>query len=120
MRIIHWVIFFRTTGCPPRSETPLTISSFARTVPKAGHQFTSASAKYVNRYFNSIRCFSSFESCFHSSAEKLGVSSSQTALTFVLPSVSNRDIKVAMGMALSASVSYHELKSCMNIHCVHL
>ena len=45
IRIDHCVIFLRTTGCPPRSETPFTISSFAKTVPKAGHQFTSVSAK---------------------------------------------------------------------------
>jgi hypothetical protein len=33
---------------PPRSETPFTISSFAKTVPNPGHQLTSVSA--VNLY----------------------------------------------------------------------
>lgn len=32
---------------PPRSETPSTTSSFDKTVPKAGHQFTATSSTYA-------------------------------------------------------------------------
>ena len=49
IRIDHCFIFLRSTGCAPRSDTPLTISSLAKTVPNAGHQFTSVSDKKVNR-----------------------------------------------------------------------
>lgn len=40
IRSIHCFIGRRTTGCPPRSLTPPTTSSLARTVPRAGHQLT--------------------------------------------------------------------------------
>ena len=49
MRIIHWRMVFLTTGWPPRSDKPSLTSSLASTVPKAGHQFTSLSARYAIR-----------------------------------------------------------------------
>ena len=42
-RSCHWVIFFCSTGWPPRTEYPSFTSSFASTVPRAGHQFTAVS-----------------------------------------------------------------------------
>ena len=101
----------RTTGCPPRSETPFTISSFAKTVPNAGHQFTSVSDKKVKRYCNKISCFLVFEKFFQSSAEKEIISSSETAFTFVFPSFSKTEIKVLMSSALSISLLYQELNN---------
>ena len=44
MRSIHWRIGRRTTGWPPRSLLPSITSSFASTVPSAGHQLTGTSA----------------------------------------------------------------------------
>ena len=100
IRIDHCVIFFLTTGCPPRSDTPFTISSFAKTVPKAGHQFTSVLAKYVNLYFNNISCCFSDEYPFHASAEKASTSSSHTAFTFSFPARSNSLINSEIDSAL--------------------
>ncbi len=41
---IHWRIGFLTTGWLPRSDLPSITSSFASTVPSAGHQLTGTSA----------------------------------------------------------------------------
>ena len=109
--MLHWVIFLRITVCPPRSETPFIISSLARTVPNPGHQFTSVSAKYVNRYCKSIFCCSSDENAFQSEAEKETIVSSQTAFTLAFPSFSKIAIKVATSSALSVFLLYQELKS---------
>ena len=43
--ILHCLIFFCSTGCPPLSENPFLISSFAKTVPSSGHQFTIVSER---------------------------------------------------------------------------
>ena len=45
IRIDHWRMSFCSTGKPPRTDEPFTISSFAKTVPNLGHQFTQVSAK---------------------------------------------------------------------------
>jgi hypothetical protein len=47
---IHCFIGRRSTGCPPRSDLPSMTSSFARTVPKAGHQFTATSSTYAKPF----------------------------------------------------------------------
>ena len=52
---IHCLSGIRTTGCPPRSLSPSITSSFASTVPNAGHQFTGTSALYASPRFNSCR-----------------------------------------------------------------
>ena len=101
IRIIHCVIFLRTTGYPPRSDNPLITSSLAKTVPKSAHQFTSASAKNVKRYFNNIACCSFSEKEFHSVAVNNVISSSAITFTFVFPSVENVSINLEIGSALS-------------------
>ncbi len=116
MRILHCIIFLRTTGCPPRSETPFTISSFANTVPKAGHQLTSVSDKKVRRYFKSIFCCFSDENSRHSAAENTSIESSQAALTWAFPSDSKTEISVSMASALSEVLWYHELNNWIKIH----
>ena len=118
--MLHCVIFLRITGKPPRSETPFTISSFAKTVPNPVHQLTSVSAKYVNLYCKSRRCCSSEEKAFHSLDEKTGILSSQTALIFAFPSFSKIEIKVEISSALSAFLLYQELNNWIKIHCVCL
>ena len=49
IRSIHWRIGRRSTGNPPTSLLPSTTSSFASTVPSAGHQFTGASETNASR-----------------------------------------------------------------------
>src|SRR6056297_280276 len=109
--MLHCVIFLRITGCPPRSETPFTISSFASTVPNAGHQFTSLSAKYVSLYFNKISCLFISEYDSQSAAVNGSTVSSQTALTLVFPSALNLATNVFISSALSVSLLYHELNN---------
>src|SRR5690554_765992 len=120
MRILHCFIFLRSTGWPPRSETPLTISSFAKTVPRFGHQLTSVSAKYVSLYCSNISCFSFSEKASHSEAVNCLTSSSHTAFTFVFPSEEKTATNSSIPLALSASTSYQLSKSCRKIHWVHL
>src|SRR5690554_6486136 len=120
MRILHCIIFLRSTGCPPRSDTPLTISSFAKTVPRFGHQLTSVSAKYVSLYFNNTSCFSLSEKASHCEAVKDSTSSSHTAFTFAFPSEEKIVTKSSIPRALSESTSYQLSKSCKKIHWVHL
>ena len=109
--MLHWVIFFRTTVNPPRSDTPFTISSLAKTVPNPGHQFTSLSAKYVNLYCNKIFSCCSFAKAFHSTAEKTAMLSSQTAFTFAFPSFSKTAVNVITSSALLDSLLYQELNN---------
>src|SRR5690606_8728618 len=118
--MLHCVIFLRITGKPPRSETPLMISSLASTVPSPGHQLTSVSAKYVNRYCSSICSFRISENEFHCAAVKVSMLSSQTACTFSFPFSSNFMISVQMLSALAVILLYHELNNWIKIHCVHL
>src|SRR6056297_1582415 len=118
--MLHCVIFLRITGCPPRSETPFTISSFASTVPNAGHQLTSLSAKYVSLYFSKISCLFMSEYDSQSSAVNGSTVSSQTAFTLLFPSFSNTAIRLDISSALSVSVLYQELNNWIKIHCVHL
>src|SRR5205823_14446436 len=47
--IFHCRIGLRTTGKPPTSLFPSITSSFAKTVPNSGHQFTGTSATYASR-----------------------------------------------------------------------
>src|SRR5690606_786614 len=114
----HCIIFFCSTGNPPRSDKPLITSSFANTVPNAGHQFTVLSLKKASLYFKSSVCFSVSENAFHSSALKVNTSSSDSALIPSEPEVSNFWIKVAIDSALSDSLLYHASKSCIKIHWV--
>ena len=58
--------FLLVTGYPPRSLTPLIISSFAKTVPNSSHQFTSPSVKYASLKFIKISDFSLALNAFHS------------------------------------------------------
>src|SRR5690606_8115307 len=120
IRIDHCIIFFCSTGYPPRSDTPLITSSFANTVPKAAHQFTVLSRKYASLYFNNSRCCSSSEKPFHSVAVNVNISSSQTASISSEPESLNRAIKLSIDSALSVSLLYQALNNCMKIHCVHL
>src|SRR5690606_11812627 len=109
--MLHCVIFFLMIGCPPRSDTPFTISSFAKTVPNAGHQFTSASAKYVNLYCNKICCCFMESNPAQSSAENVSTLSSQTAFTFEFPSEAKMLVSLEISSAFSASLSYQELNN---------
>src|SRR5215217_7345314 len=118
--MLHCIIFFCSTGCPPRSEKPSFTSSLANTVPKAAHQLTVLSFKYVKRYFKSSSCFSSSVMVAQSLGIKLLVSSSQTAFTSAEPAALNFSIKVLISSARSFSRLYQELNNCIKIHCVHL
>ena len=104
IRIDHWRINFCSTGCPPRSETPFTISSFAKTVPSAGHQFTQESAKNVKRYACRIASCSFSLNAFHSAAVKI-VSQSEQAFTLAFPFSSNSATNFEMRSALLVVLS---------------
>ena len=136
MRMIHWRMRLRTTGCPPRSLNPSFTSSLARTVPKSGHQLTSLSAKYARR--NCIRMFD----CANSSHDRhwSAVNSplkfasqgyaalsgncshhlaSHVASTPANPWDSNVASSSAIGRARSAFRSYQDSNNSAKIHCVH-
>ena len=100
----HCFIFFCTTGCPPRSETPSTTSSLASTVPSAGHQFTIVSFRNAMRQFISSSCCAVSLMLFHSSAVT-SISSVHAALKPALPSFSNFATSSAIGLAHFASLS---------------
>ena len=120
MRMLHCSIFLRSTGKPPRSDSPSFISSLASTVPSPGHQLTSVSERYVRRYFDNISCFSPSENAAHCEAENSGVSSSDAALTPALPCFWNMETSSSIRRARSDVLSYHASYNCKNIHCVHL
>jgi hypothetical protein len=52
---IHCFIGLRMTGWFPRSLNPSITSSFASTVPSAGHQFTGTSAWYAKSFSNNFK-----------------------------------------------------------------
>ena len=108
--MFHWRSLALKTGKLPRSERPSAVtSSLASTVPRPGHQLTGASEAYARR--NSLR----------TSARSVAVSSphARCAAGTARSPDSNCATSSAIGRALSASVSYQELKICRKIHCVH-
>ena len=100
----HCFIFFCTTGCPPRSDTPSTTSSFASTVPNAGHQFTIVSLRNAIRQFIRSSCWATSSIAFHSSAVT-SISSVHAALMAALPSFASFSMSSAIGFAHFASLS---------------
>ena len=100
----HCFIFFCTTGCPPRSDTPSTTSSLASTVPRAGHQFTIVSLRNAIRQFINSSCCATSLILFHSSAVTT-TSSVHAALIPALPSLLNFSMSPSMGFAHFASLS---------------
>ena len=99
----HCFIFFCTTGWPPRSETPSTTSSFASTVPSAGHQLTIVSLRNAMRQFIRSSCCAVSLMAFHSSAVT-STSSVQAALIPALPSFESFSMSSAIGLALFVSL----------------
>ena len=100
IRNIHWRIGRRTTGNPPTSLLPSTTSSFARTVPSSGHQFTGASVTYASRLLSANSRRSSSDSCGNSRLLRSRSSS--------------------IGRAAFSFGSNQELYNFKKIHCVHL
>ena len=100
----HCFIFFCTTGCPPRSDTPSTTSSFARTVPSAGHQFTMVSLRKAIRQFMSNSSFAVSLNVFHSSAV-ISISFVHAAFILQLPSLLNFSTSSEIGFAFFSLLS---------------
>src|SRR5687768_11056396 len=84
------------TGKPPTSLLPSMTSSFARTVPNSGHQFTAESATNARRLESRYARFSSSVS------------------------TSGGYVSVSIGSALLDFGLNHELYSLRKIHCDHL
>src|SRR6202008_1804818 len=97
--------------------TPSFTSSFANTVPIAGHQFTHASPRYAKRKFISTSDFSFSEKFFHCSAEN-GFKSCSISPVRILsslpenPCVSKIEINEAIDSAFFDLLLYQELKIC--------
>ena len=108
IRIIHCRRLRRKTGKLPRSLRPSAVtSSFDSTVPRPGHQLTGASEMYTSRW-SSITFFRS-DALSDAQSRPSGVGREPSA---------NAASSSAIGRALPASVSYHELKIRRKIHCV--
>lgn len=108
--MFHWRSLALKTGKLPRSERPSAVtSSLASTVPSPGAQLTGASEAYARRYCPRMSARSAALSAPHSPPPGTGRSP-----------LSNWATRSAIGRALSASVSYQELKICRKIHWVHL
>lgn len=107
--MFHCRSFRLKTGKLPRSERPSAVtSSFARTVPRPGHQLTGASDVYASRYSPSTSARSTASSALQ--GRPSGVARRP---------LSNRATSSSIGRALSASSSYQELKIWTKIHWVH-
>ena len=107
MRIIHWRRVFRNTGKFPRSLRPSAVtSSLASTVPSPGHQFTTDSLRCTNRWPSSSAPRSATDSSAQVPLDGVRVPSAKAAASS------------AIGLALSASVSYQAPWICRKIHWV--
>jgi hypothetical protein len=104
--MLHCVIFLRTTVKPPRSETPFTISSFAKTVPNPGHQNFSLSQ--VNLYCKGFS-LAALLKALQLPAVKPRFYHHKRHLQ--LHFLSKIEIKVETSSALSLSLLYQELNN---------
>ena len=118
IRKYHCLIFFFTTGWPPRSLTPFTTSSFANTVPNASHQFTSPYFEKAKRRFINTSSFSGLEKLFHCDAVKFNTECSMPKAAE--PSASNIAINCVMLSAFCVLLLYQLLNNSKKIFCVHL
>ncbi len=113
----HCHIFFCSTGYPPRTDRPSLTSSLASTVPSFGHQFTTALARYARRQFISASLLPLASILAQSSAERT-ISFVHAASSPSVPYCARCSSSSAIGLALLALRSYHELNILRNAHCV--